>query len=99
MAPESAKSAESAETIALKALAFIAADAAELERLLARTGLTPETLRQQAGDPTLLGGVLDFLLEHDDRVVAFCQDAGLAPDEPTRARSRLPGGAGEMVLP
>ncbi|HJP22156.1 MAG: DUF3572 domain-containing protein [Alphaproteobacteria bacterium] len=90
---------ESAETIALKALAFIAADSDELERLLARTGLTPETLRSQAGDPALLGGVLDFLFEQDDRLLAFCQNAGLAPEETTRARSRLPGGAGEMVLP
>jgi hypothetical protein len=90
---------ESAETIALKALAFIAADADELERLLARSGLTPEALRHLAGDAALLGGVLDFLLEHDGRLVAFCQDAGLAPEEPSQARARLPGGAPEMVLP
>ncbi len=90
---------ERAETIALKALAFIANDAEALGQLMGRTGLTPDTLRGRASDPALLGGILDFLLEHDGRLLAFCQDAGLAPEEPTQARSRLPGGGPEMVLP
>ena len=84
-----------AESIALQALAFIAGEAKHLERLLAETGLTAESLRADAAEPTLLAGVLDFVLADEARLLDFCGHAGLKPDRPARARARLPGAANE----
>lgn len=82
-----------AETIALLALGFLAGDPELLGRFLGESGLGPDRLRGAAGDPALLGGVLDFLLADDARVLAFAAEAGLKPEEPLRARAALPGGA------
>ncbi len=81
-----------AETIALLALGYVAGDADLLGRFLGESGLGEGDLRQAAGDPAVLGGVLDFLLGDDARVLGFAAEAGLKPDEPLRARAALPGG-------
>jgi hypothetical protein len=86
---------DAAETIALKALAFIAADRQALEGLLAATGVDAAVLAQVAGDPDVLGGVLDHLLADEPRLLRFCEEAGLAPEAPARARASLPGGRHE----
>ena len=68
---------DAAETIALQALAFVAADADQLERLLAETGLVAAEIRANAADPVLLGGVLDFVLSNEARLLDFCASAGI----------------------
>lgn len=85
---------EGAETLALRALAWIASDAEMLGEFLAATGVTPDDLRRQAGSATVLVAVLDFLVADDQRVVRFCDAAGLRYDLPLQARSAL-GGAAE----
>lgn len=84
---------ERAETIALMALAHLAGDQDMLHRFLGESGMGADDLRQAAGDPGTLGGILDFILNDEARVLAFAAAAGLAPDEPLRARHILPGGA------
>ncbi len=84
---------DAAETIALKALAFVAADAEALRGFLATSGVQPAQLRGGAGDPDILAGVLDFLLGDERRLLRFCDESGLAPEAPARARASLPGGA------
>ena len=84
-----------AESIALQALAFIAGSADHLARFMAETGLAAEDLRTRASEPTLLAGVLDFLLADEARLLGFCRYAALAPERPARARALLPGAARE----
>ncbi len=86
---------DAAETIALKALAFIAGDDEGLRLLMALSGLEPGRLRESAGEPETLAGVLDFLLGDEARLKRFCDDAGLAPETPARARAALPGASRE----
>jgi len=83
---------ETAQTIALQALAFIATDEKAFEGFIALTGLGLTEIRQRAQDPELQAGVLDFLLQDEQRLLTFCDSAGLDPADPARARSQLPGG-------
>lgn len=87
---------DQAETLALQALGYLAADEDRLCRFLAATGLTPQELRQRAGDPVFLAGVLDHLLTDDALIVAFAESAALPPEAVMAARRRLPGLADEM---
>lgn len=59
---------------------------------LGASGLSPADLAQIAARPELMAAVLDFLLEDETRLLAFCADAGIAPTEPMSARLALPGG-------
>ncbi len=85
-------SQENAETIALQALAHIAADEDRIGAFLAQTGLGVDELRAAAGDPIVLGGVLDFLLSDEASLLAFCETSNMAPELPGQARRALPGG-------
>ena len=62
--------------LALAALGWTLADPARARRLLAVTGLDPETLRARAGDPALLAAVLGFLEAHEPDLVACAEALG-----------------------
>ena len=81
-----------AETIALQALAFLAADDEALGGFLHFTGLEMGGLRAAAANPEILAGILDYLLQDETMLLAFCEAAEIRPDEPIRARAYLPGG-------
>lgn len=83
---------EAAETLALQALGWILADPERLSAFLAASGAGPADLARGARDPAFLGAVIDFLLQTDAGVLAFCAEAGLAPDRVLAARAALPGG-------
>ncbi len=65
------------------------ADEARAGRLLALTGLTPETLRASLGEPGTLVAVLDFLCAHEPDLVAAADALGVPPQELAGARERL----------
>ena len=65
------------------------ADQDRAERLLALTGLTPETLRDGLGDPAFLRAVLDFLCAHEPDLFAAADALGVAPAALAAARERL----------
>lgn len=79
------------ETLALQALAWLAGEPDELERFMALSGVDMTALRARAGDPDMLGAVLDYLLGHEPTLLAFCQASGSDPAAPARARAALPG--------
>ncbi len=81
-----------AQALALNALGFLTEDERAMESFLALSGAAPATLAQRATDPEFLGGVLDFLLQDEVRLLAFCEAAGVAPQMPARARAVLGGG-------
>lgn len=78
--------------IALQALAWIASDDDRLAGLMAESGIDPAALRAQAGEPEVMGAVLDHLLRDDQAVIAFCDAHGLPYTAPLSARAVLPGG-------
>lgn len=83
---------EQAEIIAIQALGHIAGDDELLFAFFDITGLSPDDLRARATEPEILGGVLDFLMMDEARLLAFCDAAELRPELPGIARTLLPGG-------
>lgn len=86
------KSRQSAEVLALQALAWLAGSEILLPRFLGATGAGVADLRERASDPAFLAAVLDFLLQDDAWIVAFCDSEGLPYEAPLVARRSLPGG-------
>ncbi|MBX9797344.1 DUF3572 domain-containing protein [Sphingomonas sp.] len=75
--------------LALRALVWILADDGRAERLLALTGLSPERLRRDAGNPALLAAVLGFLESHEPDLLACAAALSVAPPSLCRARQLL----------
>ena len=84
---------ESAETIALRALGWLAGQDELLPVFLGSTGASLSDLARGAGEPAFLRSVLDFLVQDDAWVVAFCDAEGLDYPLPLQARAVLSGGA------
>lgn len=75
--------------LALAALGWALAEDARARRLLALTGLDPETLRAGLGDEALLAAVLRFLEAHEPDLVACAEALGTSPAALVAARRRL----------
>jgi len=84
---------EAAKILALQALGWIASEDEIFPVFLTATGANLSDLRARAADPEFLAAVLDFLLQDDRWVVAFCDAEGQAYTVPQAARAALPGGA------
>lgn len=84
---------EVAQVLALQALGWIAAEDEVFPLFLGATGANLADLRARAGDPDFLAAVLDFLMQDDRWVVAFCDAGGHPYTAPQSARAALPGGA------
>ena len=80
-----------AEAIALRALGWTLSDDARASRLLALTGLTPETLRAAIGEPDLLAAVLRFLEAHEPDLVACAEALETSPLRLVETRRILEG--------
>jgi len=80
---------DAAERLAISALGYLAADPDHLERFLSLSGLDPSSLRDAAASPDFLAGVLDFMLEDENLLLAFAADQNIRPETIVRARSRL----------
>lgn len=87
-----AYSPDAAETLALQVLAWLAANEELLPVFLGATGVGVQDLKVQAGDPTFLASVLDFLLMDDAWIIAACDAISVPYDAPRAARAALPGG-------
>ena len=82
---------QSAEILAFKGLAYVANDAAAMERFLALTGITAPELRDRAEDPEFLAALLDFLMADEPLLTAFCESEALDAQTLHSARRALPG--------
>ncbi|MCE8521380.1 DUF3572 domain-containing protein [Ruegeria sp. 1NDH52C] len=85
-------SADAAETLALQALTWLVTNDELLPVFLGSTGADVGDLRARAGDRQFLASVLDFLTMDDAWVIAFCDEQGIAYDQPMQARAVLGGG-------
>lgn len=83
---------EVAQTLALQALGWIAAEDEIFPAFLTATGAGLAELRTRAAEPEFLAAVLDFLMQEDRWVVAFCDAQGHPYTAPQAARAALPGG-------
>ncbi len=77
------------ETLALGALGWVLAEDARAARLLALTGLTPETLRDWVQDRDFLAAVLRFLENHEPDLIACAAALGVPPLRLVAARQEL----------
>ena len=75
--------------LALGALAWVLADQARADRLLALTGLSPDDLRARANDAGVLAAVLAFLEAHEPDLVACAAALDRKPERLVRARMEL----------
>jgi hypothetical protein len=80
-----------AETIALKVVHFILTDDEMQQNFLNSTGILPLDFESAIKDPGFLGGVLDFLLANEDKLIEFCTENEITPEEPSRVRRLFPG--------
>ena len=78
-----------AEMLAIRALQHIAGDESQIARFLALTGLAIEDLRDAAGSPAFLSGVLDHLMGDEAMLLAFAATAGYEPTDIAIARDTL----------
>jgi hypothetical protein len=92
VAENRANKQESAETLAIQALAWLLAQDDLVGAFLNANGADHRQMAVLAADPAFLGGVLDFLMEDDARVMAFCDTISLPYTAPMQARTALPGG-------
>jgi len=69
------------ETLTLRALAVIIADEALRERFLGLTGFDAQTLRARAGEPDVLGAVVDFLGGHEPDLVRVAGELQVTPGQ------------------
>jgi hypothetical protein len=93
MRPKTTDSHEDAEVTALKALGFLAAEPERLTRFMELSGLDLQAIRSLAGDPALLGGVLDHLMADQSLLLIFAEEHGLKPEHIGQLRRKLPGAA------
>jgi Protein of unknown function (DUF3572) len=80
---------QNAEVIAVSALSFLASRPRDLDRFFALTGLSSDTIRQDADKPGFLAGVLDYLVGDEPLLTAFAAEAGVPPQQVDQARQRL----------
>jgi hypothetical protein len=76
-------------TLALGALGWVLPDDSRAQRLLALTGMTPDSLRDGISDSAFLAAVLDFLCAHEPDLIAAADHLGCAPATLAGARERL----------
>ena len=76
----------------MRALGWVISNPDELGAFLNQSGVETGQISVLASEPTFLAAVMDFLLEADVRVIAFCDAQGLSYAEIGLARAHLPGG-------
>ncbi|WP_209017031.1 DUF3572 domain-containing protein [Roseibium aggregatum] len=85
-------SIEEAQGIATEALLHLSRDPEQIGRFLAFSGIGPEMIREAAGEPGFLAGVLEFYMMDEPLLLAFCENAGVRPTMMAAARFALSGG-------
>ncbi len=71
-------------------LSFLANDEGRLDHFFLTTGLTMDGLREAADTPIFAEAVIEYVLEDEQRILAFAQFAEVRPEDV--ARLQYPGG-------
>jgi hypothetical protein len=78
-----------AESLAVEALACLSGSPERLVRFLDATGMRPDTLRAAARSPGFLAGLMDYVVQHEELLLAVAEEAGVTPDSVMQARRLL----------
>jgi len=78
--------------LALTMLEWLARDAARLERFMALTGYTPETLQRDAASKAGQLAVLEHMMSDEPLLLQFCADTGTRPEDCAATWRRLQAG-------
>jgi hypothetical protein len=84
-------SRKNAEALAIQAFSFIVADSDRLGRFLAASGLGPAGIREAAGGPMFLAGILDHMAGDEPLLLSFTAETGIAPKDVIAACAALGG--------
>ena len=79
---------------AIDVLTWLAGEPEMMGRFLALTGLRIDNLRKSAGEPGFYLGLLDFLMNHEPTLIAYCEATGTKPATVARAHRTLAGPSG-----
>lgn len=74
------KSAVDPQETAIAVLGWLASEPDMFSRFLALSGIQPAQVRDAVNDPGFLAGMLDFLMNHEPTLIAFCTATGTAPE-------------------
>lgn len=80
---------DAAREISLRVLSYLAADPERIGPFLAESGLSPADLRTIAGSPAFHVALLDFLINRQDVLLDYAQQAGIDPGHVVVARDIL----------
>ena len=81
-----------ADQVAIDVLGYIASEPDLMKRFLDLTGIEADRIREAAGQPGFLLGVLDFLLANERDVEDYHHAAGTPPETLVAAREKLDAG-------
>jgi hypothetical protein len=76
----SKRSAADPQETAIVVLGWLANEPDMFGRFLALTGTEPAQVRDAINDPGFLAGMLDFLMNHEPTLMAFCEATGTPPE-------------------
>lgn len=82
---------QSAEIMALSALTWVLGQDELVGAFLNATGAAPQDLAALTQTPLFQAAILDFLMEDDTRIIAFCDAQSLPYTSVQTARAALPG--------
>lgn len=91
-AARSDMSGEEAQYLAIQALGFLGEEPERLERFMALTGITVDTLKREAGSRPMLVAVLQHLLGDESLLLTFAANSGADPASIARAHQELENG-------
>lgn len=86
-----------AEATAVAVLGWLANEPDMLSRFLALSGVQPGQLRQAVDDPAFLAGMLEFLMQHEPTLMAFCAATESKPESVVEAYHRYAGPSVDSV--
>ncbi len=82
---------QAAQTLALNVLSWLLGQDELIGAFLNASGAQPQDMAALAQTPMFQGAVLDFLMEDDSRIMAFCDAHSMPYTAIQTARAALPG--------
>jgi len=80
---------EASQALAFQALVYMLDDEQLRARFLNLTGLDGAEIHQRIHDPAFQIAILDFFLDHEPDLLAFCEARDITPDRPAAAKMVL----------
>ena len=82
-------SSQEAQQIAIRGLQYLAGNEEQLNQFLQLSGCAPASLRENAGSPEFLAGILAYFLADEPTLLAFCASHSIDPQLMAPAHLRL----------